>query len=341
MEKRTIVLYVMAVTFGISLISCQKQTSTPNTNAFTKQQTEQVQNSDAQDALADKIEEDIDNQVEELENDNYVVSQTKALLSNLSDTVIIAVDHPDTITFPKVISITYYNYQDSSINEPIKKNGTIYVTVSLSDPMHPRLVTRVFQFTNFTIITDSTTILLNGERVVVRQNDALTLFGLQYARIAVTDNIMSNLNYSVVTTGGIDTLGFTRSVSRVRTAISYFRNVNYQVNQPVNNLTNLRFRHVSSFDTLTYTGTVTGLNEKGDTYIKNITSVNNIFVYQGSLIIVSGTMTNITSAGDSYVIIFEQYPSQPLQTLVTVKNAITNVSISFNRRFGRIFRQWW
>ena len=57
-----------------------RRDSTSNTNVFTSQQVAQVENSDAQDAVADKTEEDIDNQLEELENNNYVASQTKSFL---------------------------------------------------------------------------------------------------------------------------------------------------------------------------------------------------------------------------------------------------------------------
>jgi len=63
-----------------------------------------VLNSDAQDALADKTEEDIDNNLEELQNNNYVVAVTKSFEAGTpTNSVVITVDHPDTTTFPKVI----------------------------------------------------------------------------------------------------------------------------------------------------------------------------------------------------------------------------------------------
>jgi hypothetical protein len=88
---------------SLSLSSCKKESSTSNTNLLTSQQTIQVQNSDAQDAIADKTEEDIDNKLDELQNNNYVVANMKSYLASLTDTVVITVNHPDTTFFPKVV----------------------------------------------------------------------------------------------------------------------------------------------------------------------------------------------------------------------------------------------
>lgn len=332
-------IFLVGIT-GISLTSCQKSSNSPATTTFTAQQTEQVQNSDAQDALADKTEEDVDNNLDELENNNYNSSVTKSGLSNPTDTLIITVNHPDTTTFPKVVTLSYYSYVDSSADEPITKNGTITVTISLADPTHPKLVTRSMEFTNFAITTDSTTVILNGTRTVDRVKATLKL-SWQLARISVTDNITAALKYAVVTTGSVDTLSFTRNVSKVRTAIAYYKNVNFKANDPAYNLTHLRFRHEPSLDTLSYTGSVTGINEKGNTYTKTITSPLEITVYKGSLVITSGTMTYVTSAGDSYSITFEQDPSHPHFTQVTVENVTTGKTKTFDRRFGRLFKKWW
>ena len=326
---------------GISLTSCQKSSTSPSTTTFTAQQTEQVQNSDAQDAVADKTEEDVDNNLDELENNNYSVGTTKSGLVNPTDTLIITVDHPDTTTFPKVVTLTYYTYVDSSANEPITKNGTITVTISLADASHPKLITRLMEFTNFAVTTDSTTVILNGTRTVDRQKAALKLNGLQSARISVTDNITAALKYALATTGTTDTLTFTRNVSKVRTAIAYYKNVNFKANALAWNLTHLRFRHEPSFDTLSYTGTVTGINEKGNTYTKTITSTLELTVYKGSLVITSGAMSYTTTAGDSYAITFEQDPAHPHFTQVTVENTVSGKTKVFDRRFGRIFKKWW
>jgi hypothetical protein len=342
MKKSKIILGIVLLiaAAGIALTSCQKDSSSPASTSLTSAQTVQVQNSDAQDAIADKTEEDIDAKLDELENSNYAATNLKSGLAELNDTVIITVDHPDTTTFPKVITLTYYNYVDSSANETLVKNGTISVTVSLANPDKRRLVTRAYTFSNFSVTTDSTTVILNGTRTVARQKDALKANGWQSVRVAVTDNITAALKYSLVTTGSTDTLTFTRNVSKVRTAIIYFVNVNFKLGEPVYNALHLHYRHMPSFDTLTYTGTVTGVNEKGDTYTKTITSILTITAYKGSLIVVSGTMTYVVGTA-SFTITFKQDPLHPHFTLVTVTNNVSGTSKSFDRRFGRIFKRWW
>ena len=110
-----------------------------------------MQNSDAQDALADKTEEDVDNKLDELQNNNYGATISKSLLANLTDTVVITVDHPDTTTFPKIVTLTYYSYIDSSANEPIIKNGKITVTITSANPTHRKLISRSMVFDNFAV----------------------------------------------------------------------------------------------------------------------------------------------------------------------------------------------
>ena len=140
-----------------------------------------------------------------------------------------------------------------------------------------------------------------------------------------------------MTTGKTDTLKFTRNVNKVRTAVSHFRNVIFKPGD----LLHFLFRHVASFDTLTYNGTVTGVNEKGDTYSKTITIPLIITNYMGSLVVTSGTMTYTVGSTDSYQISFKADPSNKHLTLVTVTNNLTGKSKSFDRRFGRVFSKWW
>jgi hypothetical protein len=59
--KRKIVYRLLFFFFAgaLSLYSCKKDPTTANNNTLTGKQVIQVQNADAQDALADKTEEDI------------------------------------------------------------------------------------------------------------------------------------------------------------------------------------------------------------------------------------------------------------------------------------------
>lgn len=316
--------------------SCKKESSTTSENPLTSQQIIQAQNSDAQDAIADKTSEDVDNKLDELQNNNYAVAGMRSFLSNLTDTVVITVDHPDTTTFPKVVTLTYYSYIDSSANEPLIKNGKITVTITSANPTHKKLVTRSITFANFAVTTDSTTIILNGTRVVARQKESAKFTGLKSLRISVTDNITASMKFAVATTGETDTLKFTRNVSKVRTAVTHFRNIIYKPGD----LLHFFFRHVASADSITYSGTVTGINEKGDTYTKTIISPLIVTDYKGSLIVTSGTMTYVVGT-NSYEITFKEDPDHKHLTLVTVTNNLTGESKSFDRRFGRIFRRWW
>lgn len=328
------------------MTSCKKDNSTSNTdeNSITSQQTLQVQNSDAQDAIADKTEEDVDNNLDEIQNNNYAypTPTTKSALAGLTDTVVITVDHPDTLYFPKVVTLTYYNYQDSSANENIIKNGEITVTINCADTTHKRLISRTFEFNNFAVTTDSTTIIINGTRTVRRTKASAKFKGLESARISVTDNITTPvpMHFTITTTGTTDSLTFTRNVNKVRTAIAYYKNVNFRLDQPLYNLTHLRFRHIPSFDSLTYTGTVTGLNERDSAYTKTINTPLVITVFKGSLVISSGTMT-YSVGSNSYDIAFEEDPLHKHFTLVTITNNQTGKTKSFDRRFGRKFYRWW
>ncbi len=339
MEIRKLIfrLSFIFVAASLFLYSCKKDSSTSTGNpALSSAQTTQMQNSDAQDAVADKTEEDIDSKLDELQNNNYVTSISKSELSNLTDTVVITVDHPDTTTFPKVVTLTYYSYVDSSANEPIIKNGKITVTITSANPTHRKLVSRSYLFDNFAVTTDSTTIILNGTRVVSRQKESVKFTGLQSIRISVTDDITAATQWAVVTTGNTDTLKFTRNVNKVRTAISHFRNILYKPGD----LLFFLYRYVASSDTITYNGTVTGINEKGDTYTKTITSPLIVTDYKGSLVVTSGTMTYVVGT-DSYDITFEADPAHKHLTLVTVTNNLTGKTKSFDRRFGRVFKKWW
>lgn len=343
-RNMNVAVYFLFLTLGVWLTSCNKDSSTPSNTAgssITDQQAVQVQNSDVQDALADKTEEDVDNNLEELQNNNYAASTVKSALSDPKDTMIITVDHPDTTTFPKVVTITYYTYKDSCANETIIKNGKITITVNATDKNHPRLISRAFVFTNFAVTTDSTTVILNGTRTVTRQKDAYKLTGLESARVSVTDHITAALKYAVTTTGSSDTLTYTRNVNKQRTAVSYFKNVNFKVAEPAYNLTHLRFRHILSMDSITYTGVVEGINEKSEPYTKTITDPLIVTEYKGSLVVSAGTITYVVGTTISYQVSFMEDPAHKHMTLVTVKDNLTGKTKSFDRRFGRIFKRWW
>ena len=73
-------LFFLLLAGSLSMYSCKKDSSTTTTNPLTSAQTIQVQNSDAQDAVADKTEEDVDSKLDELQNNNYAVAGMKSYL---------------------------------------------------------------------------------------------------------------------------------------------------------------------------------------------------------------------------------------------------------------------
>ncbi len=331
--------------FGcVELTSCKKDSiSTTNQGANTAAnlKTVQLQNSDAQDAVADKTDEDVDSKLDELQNNNYSADNTKSASLELSGTVDIKVDHPDNTNFPKVVTITYTNYQDSCADETITKNGQIVITVDRKDVNHPRLISRAFVYHNFAVTTDSTTVVMNGTRTVKRAKDALKLNNLESARVSVTDSITAALSYAVSTIGKSETLTFTRNVDKARNAITHFTNKNYKAGDPVYNLNHLAFRHIPSLDSLTYTGTIKGINEKSEAYAKTIVLPLIVINYHGSLVMTSGKVTYTAGTTDSDTITFKQDPAHMHKTLVTVTDNLTSKVTTFDRRISRILKKWW
>jgi hypothetical protein len=329
-------LFVVLATAGFLIWGCKKDNTSSATSKFTSQQTDQVQNSDVQDAIAEKTEQDIDKTVDQLQVSNYQVPVGKAL--DASGSLVITINHPDSTTFPKVITLVYTNFQDSTALESFVKNGEIDVVVS-SNGTDKQLVSRAMTFKHFSVSTDSTTFTVNGVRTLTRTARSFKYNGLQGARFTATDNITANMNFAITKTGVSDTLKFTRVVSRLRKAYLHYDNFGGALWR----LSRLRFN--LSKDTITISGTVTGVNEKGDPYSKIVSSSTplQITFYKGTPVISSGTMDySVTgTSAASYTITFKEDSTHPKNTLITVTNNTTLATNSFDRRFSRKFRKWW
>ena len=77
MKTKTLKLFLLIfATCGFLVISCKKDNTT--STVFTSAQISQVQNSDAQDAIADKNDQDVDNTLDQLQVTNYQPSATKS-----------------------------------------------------------------------------------------------------------------------------------------------------------------------------------------------------------------------------------------------------------------------
>lgn len=335
--KSDFILVIVAI-IGLSISSCKKSgnSTTPPSEDFTNAQIDQVQNSDVQDALADKTDQDIDNSINQLQAANYQVSTPKFL--SASGSFVITVDHPDSTTFPKVITFVYTNFQDSTADESFVINGELDITIT-ANATDKQLITWDQVFKQFSVTTDSTVFTLNGTRTIERTGHAFSFKGLEGLRVTTTDNITGSLSYAIAKIGSTDTLKFTRVLSRLRNAIFHFDNLGgiYWQNRL------LRFN--LSKDTVTWSGTVTGINEKGDPYTKSVGAASPLIVnfFLRTPVITSGIMEYTTngSTPESYTITFKEDPDHPRYTLITVTNNTTFKTFSFDRRFGRKFRRWW
>jgi len=328
---------MLTALFVFIFAGCKKSSSTTTTTSSTNTNAEQTQNSDVQDAVSERSEQDADNTVDQLQANNYVVPSSKA-----SGSVTITVNHPDSTTFPKTITIVYSNYQDSTAGEKFVYNGEIMVNVSVAPSAASNLLTtRIFTFDNFSITTDSTTITVSGERTVTRLSEKFQIIpGLKGIRVVLTDSIDANTTWAITTTNSPDSLHFTREVRRERTSDINFVNINASATK-WNQIVLVTYPHL---DTIMWTGTVKGVNEAGNDYTKTITTTLKGTWYSGSPVLIAGEMTlNIAASTPlNFTILFQRdLPNHPFKTLVTVTNTATSKSWSFDRSFYGKFFKWW
>jgi hypothetical protein len=338
MKTRKIIYYLVVLgIFGIFISGCKKDNNSPTTTSkFTSQQLSLVQNSDVQDAVAEKTDQDIDKSIDQLQVSNYQVPTGKSL--SATGSLVITVNHPDSTTFPKIITLVYTNFQDSTAFESFVKNGEIDVLVT-ANGTDKQLITRTLTFKHFSVTTDSTTFTITGVRTMTRTDHSFKFNGVSGARLTTTDNITANLSYAITKTGVSDTLKFTRIVSRLRKAYLHYDNYGGILWKFA------WFRNNLSKDTISISGTVTGINEKGDPYTKTVSSSSPLLItfYLGTPIISSGildyTVTGTTA--ESFTVTFKEDPNHPRNTLITVTNNTTLAVTTFDRRFGRKFGRWW
>jgi hypothetical protein len=335
MKSHRIPKLILISSITAALISGCTKDENSGSSSLSGQQVIQVQNLDLQDAVADKVDQEADNSIDELQAQNYVVPVTKS--AQVSGSITITVDHPDSTFFPKVVTIVYSNYQSGNSDETFIRNGEIDVVINAQ--ANKQLITRNFTFKNFSVTTDSTIVTVKGTRAVARTAQKLKYNGLQSLRITNTDQITSDLKFSIVRTGETDTLKYTRAASKVRSAILHFDNAGG------NTWKTIRFRNNPAKDTLIYSGTVTGLNEKGDSYSRAIRTSDPLTVifYEGVPVMISGTMDYIITGASaaSFTITYKQDSSHHKMTLVTVTNNATQATHSFDRRLGRRHLRWW
>jgi hypothetical protein len=326
-------LLLLLALFALLITGCKKDSTTTK---LTLTQIAQVQNSDVQDAIADKNDQDVDNLMDQLQVANYTLIGSGLKSESLSGTRTLTVDKQDSVTFPKTITIVYANFTDNTADETFVKNGEIDITVTVTGN-DKQLVTRTQTFKNFSIKTDSTTIKVNGSRTVVRSAKNFKYTGFTSLRFTITDNITANLSFAITKTGVSDTLKFTRVVSKTRKAYLHYTNAGGNTWQTI------KFINAPAQDTVTSSGSVSGVNEKGENYTKTVDGATplTLIFYQGvSPVLASGTMV-LTAGTASFTISFKQDPVFPRLTLVTVTNNNTQATHTFDRKLARKLIKWW
>ncbi len=348
-NKLTNFLMLFAIV-GLIFTGCKKDNSSSSSSSsgVTSAQASQAQNSDEQDAVSDRAEQDADNNVDQLQANNYTIPATKG---DGSITITLTKGVSDSSTFPKTFSIVYSNYADSSALEKFVFNGEIDVTISLAPNAKNALYTvREYTFKSFSVETDSlsststsnaTTITVSGTRTVTRTSVQYYIIPpLKGIRLVAVDSIDANTTWAITNTGSTDTLHFTRIVRRQRTSDINFININTTATK-WKQIVLVSYPHL---DTIFWTGTVKGVNEAGDNYSKYITTELQGTWYSGTPVLIAGAITDTikTTTPSIFGITFKRdLPDHPFRTLVTITNEANGKTHSFDRRFWGFFNKWW
>jgi len=314
--------YFLALTliFGMTLLGCKKDKT--NDSSIAGSDVAISQDAESQDAVADNVDQMADNQVDFAEANLFDINKQKSASASGSWTC----THPgDTITFPKIITITF---GDTTINgENLKYTGTITVRDSLSTgtgSWKNRVIRKII-FSNFTIASDSSSISVSGTRTVTRTSIKISpslTANITSFRMEVTDAITANLTFTI--TCGDFIKSFTRNVDRTRKAMAHFEKGL------------VSWRQVYLSDTVTLNGTVNGRNLQDSTYSRVITAPITItrcpLLYP---IISSGTMTLTNGVKVATL----TYSADACKTKVTITKGDKTREII--RRINRKYHKWW
>lgn len=322
-------LLAIALFLGASITSCNKDNNSPSTGtqSATSSQVATAQDAESQDAIATKVEQDADNQADALEASDFNLSETKGMVIN---GVNVDVDHPDTTYFPKVITLTF-NYADTVNGEHMSQTGTIKITVD-TVPVGRRLwwrkhVMRTFDFTNFTVTTDSSSFTINGTRTMERKEWIPTVSSNKLAlRVYVKDTIYSDLTIGI--TSGSYEGSFTRKVARTREEMIHY----YKLMA-----TRLLWHPSVLNDTLRLEGSITGVNLQDSAYSRVITQplVYTFCPVWPHNMIATGQITD--TEGTKVIVI--NYTADGCSTSISAKANGKDVNI--HRKQNRRFRKWW
>jgi hypothetical protein len=328
MKKMKFSLSVISLCILFSLAGCTKDDKSSDTGvAYTD--VSASQDSESQDAIAENIDQSVDNSIDALEANDFTGLKS-SIIKGVSYTVAnkSGIGEPkDTSIFPKIITFTF---GDTTINsEHISYSGTVYIIDSLSQAQKPwrNYLIRKVKFGNFTITTDSSSVSINGSRTVSRQsvktsptltpNNILTVTNVRYA---VKDSVRANLSFII--TKGNYTGTFTRVVKKTREAYAHFEKV-----------TGTRIwiqNHLK--DTLTYNGSITGVNLKSENYSRTITTPIVYKLCSSYIPVISQGVLALTNGTNALTV---TYSADNCKTIVTIAKG--NKTKVIERKLNRSF----
>lgn len=320
--SRIILMLAIAGLYGISFSSCKKDPGNDTTSVIPNNELAVAQDNESQDAVAENVNQSVDNKVDAVETNNF-----SSLKAGMSDGIDVQVNHPDTTTFPKVITLTFN--VDTTVNgEHMSQTGQINILVELTSAQKPwrRYLKRTITFPEvnpFTVTSDSSIVVITGSHVMTRQKYEVSKT-TDKTHLDVLDSINSNLKFAI--TNGSFIGSFTRVAKRTREAIVHFEK-------------GLVFwRQTFRLDSLTYKGAISGVNLKGENYSRTITTpVLFTFcpVVPYNPIISQGVIALVNGSNDATI----TYTATGCKTTATLTSNGKTKEIT--RKINRKFRRWW
>jgi hypothetical protein len=325
MKTKSLYLYsALAFFLGIAILSCQKDQSNSGPVLNATETIAAAKDAENVEAINDKVEQDVDNVADEMESNGF------SALKSGSDwgCINVTVDHPDTVRFPKVVTLTF-NCMDTINGEKLGRAGVIKITVD-TIPVFKKMrwnlhLKRTVEFKDFTVATDSSVVTLNGIRTMSRKSVKTTTYGNnKNLRYDILDTITANYKFDILYNDTSRTI--TRDVAKSRNAIVHFvKSHNW---------------HSTFFsDTVIFKGGVTGVLANGASYSRMITSpiiMTRCPYWPFNQIIPSGTIEQIIGSGSPSEI---QYSANGCKTIITITHDGTTKTIE--RNYGRKFHRWW
>jgi hypothetical protein len=274
--KKSIYLASALFVIGaLTFVSCNKdeEKTTPDVQ-ISATDTENALISESHDAIAENLENDIDNNLDKLEVNGY---SSTSLKSGEVSCVSVKIDSTGTNVFPRTITLTY-NCTDTINNEKISKTGEVKIEVDRIRTDSTKYFKRRITFIDFKIATDSSSVTVNGNRTLTRLKVKTSYTDMmKKCAFSITDSITSDLTFVVEYKD--TTVTFTRIASKVRTITkNYIKETGHWKSDFTN-------------DSITYTGQISGKDAKGNSYLrKYINPVKITRCLSGQLVVSSGSI---------------------------------------------------